>query len=428
MAQRTLPESICFWTIVLTWPLYFVGALFIVGPVLAWCLFFLILLSKYFGDSIRPDLVSTGQVPPLIWLWLVGMLIMLIALWVGHANWSLGTDQTLKSSIGWAKGWAMIAIFLLVGATLQINREVLIRSQNIVGLCTLVLFPFMLIAPSLGLPPKLFVSPLQATGGPGPEYFSIYLYTIDPETMTPRWQFYAPWSPFAGLVGVTMAIFALEDRRRFWLACGLIAGVIMIYFSKSRMSLVSLAVCVLVPRFLPLLKKPSTWLALVVISPIAGMFGGQLSNFISDSIRNFQHARVSSSRVRDTIQNIGYQRWKAEAVWFGHGTVTRGPHIVEYMPIGSHHTWYALLFVKGLVGFFALLVPMAVHVVTVIKDAIRGQRGRLPLALLLNFIILTFGENIEIEIYLLWPALVLLGIHAREMTTPDKNTTGPLTI
>ena len=30
-------------------------------------------------------------------------------------------------------------------------------------------------------------------------------------------------------------------------------------------------------------------------------------------------------------------------------------------------------------------------------------------------IVLSFGENMEIEAYLLWPALLMLGIHAREM-------------
>jgi len=36
---------------------------------------------------------------------------------------------------------------------------------------------------------------------------------------------------------------------------------------------------------------------------------------------------------------------------------------------------------------------------------------------MLNFIILTFGENLEIEVYLLWPAFILIGIHAREMVS-----------
>ena len=37
-------------------------------------------------------------------------------------------------------------------------------------------------------------------------------------------------------------------------------------------------------------------------------------------------------------------RIEIDAFWFGHGTVAPGPHLVEYMPIGSHHTWFGLLF------------------------------------------------------------------------------------
>jgi hypothetical protein len=421
MNKQTLPESICFWTYVMTWPLYLVGALYIVVPVLAWMLFFLFLVSAYLGPAIRPDVALTGRVPPLIWIWIVGMLVMLFALWVGHLNWGLGMGQTIKSSIGWAKGWAMIPIFMLIGAVFQIRRDVLIRAQTIVGLSTLLIFPMMLIAPSIGLPSKLFISPLQATGGPGPEYFSIYLYTMDPETMTPRWQFYAPWSPFAGLIGVVMAIFSTEEKNRFWRNSGLLGGLVQIYFSKSRMSLVGLAVCLLIPRLLPMLKRTSSWFGLTLATSSLAVFGAGAANLIEGSIQGFKSARASSSRVRDTIQSIGYYRWYTEAFWFGHGTVTRGPHIVEFMPIGSHHTWYGLLFVKGFVGFVSLLVPLLSSLISGLIDAIRGPRGRLPFALLLNFVILTFGENLEIEVYLLWPAFVILGIHAREMMDDDKD-------
>jgi hypothetical protein len=415
VTNRTLPESICHWSIVFTWPLYLIGALYVVGPLIAWYLFFLILCSGYLGPVIRPDLALQNTVPTVSYVWIAGMLVMLLALWAGHMNWDMGLAQTIKSSVGWAKGWALIALFILIGSVMQIRREIIIRAQNIVGLCTLLIFPALFVAPLIGLPPKLFVSPLQVIGGPGPEYFSVYLYTIDPESMTPRWQFYAPWSPFAGLIGVNLAIIAAEDRQKFWRVCGILAALVMIYFSKSRMSLVSLAVCLAVPRFMHLFKKQTTWVSLGLLFSGVGVFGAFLAETILQSVDGFKKARASSSRVRDTIQSIGYQRWRTEAVWFGHGAVERGPHIVEYMPIGSHHTWYGLLFVKGLVGFFALLVPMVFHTVFVVKDCIQNVRGRLPFALLLNVIILTFGENLEIEAYLMWPAFVILGIHLREV-------------
>jgi hypothetical protein len=85
------------------------------------------------------------------------------------------------------------------------------------------------------------------------------------------------------------------------------------------------------------------------------------------------------------------------------------------MPIGSHHTWYGLLFVKGVAGFLALLVPFLWQFWLAVSDTVRSKRGTLPLGIMLVFLLLSFGENIEIEVYLLWPSLLLMGIHAREL-------------
>lgn len=416
MVIRNLPEKICFWTYVLTWPLYLIGALYLTGPILAWLMLGLMAVSAYLGPVIREDLRLVRPIHPLVWGWVAGMFVMLVALWVGHANWGLGLALTIKSSIGWAKGWALIPIFILIGAVFNIHRSILIRGQSIVGLITLLLLPLLLVAPMIGLPSRLFVSPLQATGGPGPEYFSVYFYTIDPENGSARWQFFAPWSPFAGMIGVTMVLFAVEDRKKFWLVCGVLAGLAMIYFSRSRMSLVALAACLILPRILLLTKDWRAWIAAAAAASSLAIFGNTILGSIKSAVEGFKNARASSSRVRDTIQSIGYHRWQTEAFWFGHGTIERGPHIVEYMPIGSHHTWYGLLFVKGIVGFVALLVPMVWHALVVLIDAARSPRGRLPCALLLNLVILSLGENIEVEVYLLWPAFVLLGIHLREIT------------
>ena len=42
-----------------TWPLYFLGALYVAGPVLGWTLAMLAALSLYLGPAIRPDLRAT---------------------------------------------------------------------------------------------------------------------------------------------------------------------------------------------------------------------------------------------------------------------------------------------------------------------------------------------------------------------------------
>ncbi len=89
---------------------------------------------------------------------------------------------------------------------------------------------------------------------------------------------------------------------------------------------------------------------------------------------------------------------------------------MEYMPIGSHHSWYGLLFVKGVVGFLALLIPMLVTLLLLLMQAQRCCVSRAGLACMLILIMFSFGENLEILAYLFWPALVLIGIAFRNDT------------
>ncbi|MDG1168809.1 MAG: O-antigen ligase domain-containing protein [Sulfitobacter sp.] len=413
-------ERIVYRTFTLTWPFYAIGALYVVGPVLAWMIGALAVVVLYLGPAVRPDLRATGPVPAVVWGWLGGMTVMLIALWLGHLDWGLGTGQTIKSSIGWAKGWALLALFPLAGAVLPIRREVLIRAQCVVGLWTLVLAPILIAAPYIGLPERIFTSPLKAVGGPGPEYFSVYFFTWDPSSWTPRWQFYAPWSPFAALLGTVMVLFALEEKDIKWRSIGIAAGAVMIFASKSRMGLVGLVACTTIPRMMPFVLRGWAWQALAGFTASMAVLGTTLATAATDAVAAFKGARADSTRVRETLQRIATERWQNDGYWFGHATVQPGSHAVEYMPIGSHHTWYGLLFVKGLLGFFAFLIPFVWQFAVTLKDATLGPRGRLPLGIMMTLTLLSFGENIEIEAYLLWPALLLLGIHARETSTSDQ--------
>lgn len=408
-------ERLVYRCLILTWPFYALGALYVVGPVLGWLLGGLAALVLYLGPAMRRDLRATGPVPPVTLAWIIGMLAMLPILWLGLINWNFGTGPFIRSTIGWAKGWALMALFPLAGAVLPIRREILIRGQCVVGLWLLILAPLLLAAPYIGLPERIFTSPLKVVGGPGPEYFTVFLFTYDPASMVPRWQFFAPWSPFAALLGVCMILFALEERDRRWAATGILAGLLMVLASRSRMGLVGLVFCTMSPRLLPLVAKSSAWYALGAGLAAIGLLIDPILRGITGAVRAFKSARADSTRVRETLQRIAYERWQDEAPWFGHGRVAPGSHLVEYMPIGSHHTWYGLLFVKGIAGFLALLLPFLWQLALAIIDAARGPRGRLPLGIMLTLLLLSFGENVEIEVYLLWPGLMILGMHAREL-------------
>jgi hypothetical protein len=80
------------------------------------------------------------------------------------------------------------------------------------------------------------------------------------------------------------------------------------------------------------------------------------------------------------------------------------------MPIGSHHTWFSLLFIKGLVGFTAFLIPMLLSFVSLAIKAHKSATARIALSFLLTLFLFTFNDNQQRLAYLYWPGLIIMGI------------------
>jgi len=157
-------------------------------------------------------------------------------------------------------------------------------------------------------------------------------------------------------------------------------------------------------------------ITLGVISWISGFFAPIGIDTFARFWEAFKSARADSTRVRNALNRIALSRWQTEAPIWGHGIVDRGGHVVEWMPIGSHHTWLGLLFVKGIVGLFALAVPMLVTVVVLVRRSSnpRYQLASVGLGLSLVLLLYTFGENLEILVYLYWPGMIILGSALQE--------------
>ncbi|MEP5937546.1 MAG: O-antigen ligase domain-containing protein [Erythrobacter sp.] len=391
-----------------TWPLWLVGGLYIASPVLGWTLAGMAALALYLGGLPGAG-GKTARLPIVIKVWLVGMAAMLLILWIGHANFDLGMGKMIKSSIGWAKGWALIALFPLAGAVLKIRPQVIYRAVCKLGLHTLLVLPIFLAAPYIGLPELLWVSPLKVLGGAGPEYFAAQLFTVEPGAGTPRWQFFAPWSPAAGMMGVICVLLAAREPHIGWRSVGIAGGLALALFSQSRLALVAL---ISVAPLVWAIARLDRWWVWLITAPLAlalGIFGPILIDLADTVINEFSSARADSSRVRAILGRIAIERWHSEAFWFGHGIVENGPHLVEYMPIGSHHSWYGLLFVKGVLGATALAIPMLLTIAVLASKSRSHESARSGLTMMLVFALYSVGENLEILAYLYWPALVVIG-------------------
>ncbi|MBT0670090.1 O-antigen ligase domain-containing protein [Novosphingobium profundi] len=397
-----------------TWIFYLTGALYVTGSALGWILALMACWRLYTAPA-RPRDQRPGPMPLVITVWLVAMGGMEIALLAGHLENALGLGQTIKSSVGWAKGWALLALYPFAGAVLPIRPQAIFRAVCQLGLQTLCLLPLLLAAPLVGLPSLLYVSPLQVVGGSGPEFFAVMLYIVDPENGASRWQFYAPWAPAAGMVAVIHMICALQEKHWGWKLTGLSANVLIALLSSSRMAILATAVLWPVAIAVSRLNRPLIWFLGAPVVLFGGLLGTTIAAFVDKAIDDFKGARADSSRVRAALGRIAVERWQNEAFWFGHGVVERGPHMVEFMPIGSHHSWYGLLFVKGLVGPLCLAVPLVVSLLALGRAALRSPAGRTGFAMVLTLCFYSFGENLEVLAYLVWPCLVLIGTGARAL-------------
>ncbi|WP_205694037.1 O-antigen ligase family protein [Cobetia sp. ICG0124] len=399
---ETPEERIIWFSITATYLFYLIGGLYVLAPVLAWSLVMRAAWLHLKGRQRFPRL------PWPLWVWIIGMLVMEFSLLAGHLIENLGTGKLIKSSIGWAKGWALLAVFPIIGC-LAIRPAVIIRAAMHVCLHTMLLLPVFVGAWLAGLPQVPFVSPLQAIGGPGPEFFAVSLYEIDPGSGMPRWRLFTPWAPAVGFVASIYFACALLEKHPIWKAIGIGGSVLMILMSGSRMALVSLVLISAGMFLLKRLHKPWLWFSFSGVSLIGGFLGAPILEAIDNFIAAFKGSRADSTRVRAALGRIAVDRWRNEAPWFGHGIVERGPHLVEYMPIGSHHSWYGLLFVKGIFGLFALLIPMLVSLLHLLRFVVGRPVVQLGLIMVGLLFVYSFGENLEILAYLIWPGLILIG-------------------
>jgi hypothetical protein len=163
-------------------------------------------------------------------------------------------------------------------------------------------------------------------------------------------------------------------------------------------------------KVLSSLTRPFALFGMGFTSVVGGFISPMLISALESFSDKFRSARADSSRVREALGRIAVERWQRDAPIWGHGTVESGPHLVEFMPIGSHHSWFGLLFVKGIVGFFALAIPLLYSLIDLVIKSQTNETARVGLSMVFIIFLYTFGENLEILAYLYWPALIMIGM------------------
>jgi hypothetical protein len=261
---QNFAEKVIWISIIWTFAFYLIGGLYVLGSVLAWILFGNLCLKLWQQNENTPaeDRIT---IPLGIWIWIASMLVMQVALVMGHLDFDLSLGEIIKSTIGWAKGWAVLALYPLIGC-LKIRPQLMYRAASRICAFTLAISVPFVLAFYLRLPQKLYVSPLRAVGGPGPDFFEVMLYEIDPGEGKPRWRLFTPWAPALGFVANIYFFMVLQDSDRKLRRWGILGCLVMCQISASRLALIAMPAVWLITLFLSKLSRPLTLIGLGIVS------------------------------------------------------------------------------------------------------------------------------------------------------------------
>ena len=420
MKPQNLEEKVVWYSLIGTYVSYFLGAQYILTPAIAW------LLTLYLGKKLWNQTEDTPTeekviIPFSVLVWVVFMLVMEVVLIIAHIDFDLGILKIITSSINWARAWPLMALFPLIGC-LSIRPQLLYRGVCIICLQSLILIPILYLAYILHLPSNLYTSPLRFLGGNGVEYYNIVLFGFEEETNKTRLQLFAPWPPALGLVANIYFLLACQESDKKWRLTGIIGSLAMMMTSFSRLSMVCITTVPLLTWVLVNFTRPIVLITTGVISFFTAIFASRLINFLETFKEQFSKARASSSQLRELLSRMALQGWSESPLW-GHGIVeTHGTAFTKYMPIGTHHTWFGILYEKGLLGLIALAIPLLWSFIDLLYKAYNNPLAKVGLSVILVLFLFSFGERIEGLAYLYWPGLVIMGMAFKgEESAPISN-------
>jgi hypothetical protein len=418
LKPANLPEKLIWYYIISTYAIYLLGAQYVLAPLLATVLA-ICFVHEWWDRSPTTSLKDRIQISPLIWSWIVGMIIIEIALIVGHVNFNLELVQIVKSSLYWYKHWALFALFLLAGH-LQIRPQIIYRAVCILCAQCLILILLNAIALGLNLPNLIYTSPLQAFGG-DVMFYDVNLFAVEPNYGEGlRLELFAPWPPALGLVANMFFWLANEESDPKWRYSGMASAVAMAILSVSRTAVLCLPVVWFLTWMVLNFMRPKVQLGTSFTCLLLGISSPLIIDWIEIIRQKFAAFRPGSSKVRGALIRMTLERWRTEGPIWGRGINTsRGPASLGFMPIGTHHTWFGVLFLHGVVGFLAFAIPFFWTLFSLCIKARTSQIARVGLKIMLVLLVFSFCDIIETIAYLYWPGLLFVGIALSHTRTID---------
>ncbi|NJL51860.1 MAG: hypothetical protein HC930_05845 [Hydrococcus sp. SU_1_0] len=256
------------------------------------------------------------------------------------------------------------------------------------------------MASGLNLPDVSYTSPLSIFGGGN--FYNVYAFGTLLDSGELRLILFAPWSPALGLVANVYFFLASQEKNPTLKWLGIMGAIAMIVGSVSRLAIICLPLTLAISWFLLNIYRPLVQLGTGLVTFVAGFIAPAIIHNLQLAREEFSKSRAGSSRVRDVLGRIALYRWQQEAFLWGHGSVgEHGPKVTGRMAIGTHHTWFSILYTHGLIGCLSLAIPLAWSLVELVFKAQNSQIAKVGLNIILVLIIFLEEKTLQFNLHLL---------------------------
>ena len=419
---QNLPERLIWYYLIGMYAAYYLGLQFLITPLLGWFLAFY-LIKKWWNQTDETPESERIVISSSAWIWIVAMMTIEVTIIINHINFDLELAQIIRTSIGWSRQWALLALFPLAGH-LNIRPKIIYRAVCILAAQSLVVVVIDNLAAIIHLPILSFVSPLKVLGGGNALWTVIFFNNVI--TQRNDFKLFAGWPTILGMISVIYFYFACQETDPKWRKIGMYTYVLLIFLSQTRTAIISLLFIFIFLRLLKNWVRAQVLFMGGVATSLLGIFLPTIIDILKPVKDYFNKYRgkdsADSGKLRGYINRMTIARWQSESPIWGHGVIEefgQGPRITYGIPLGTHSTWFAILYLHGIVGFLALAIASIWGFFDLLIKSKSSNIAEVGLAILLVFIIFGFTEPLHVWAYIYWPAFLVLGISFKQNRPPS---------
>lgn len=303
-------------------------------------------------------------------------------------------------------GWVFIAALLAIGKEMGRSARDLNRSVGILGIYVLCLGPALLCAGTLlGITDFEFLTPmghLIPSNLPSAQFEFTAQFFIPDDFVgktQPRVVLFYPWPTCLGFAGAAIVFISLSLRRSAFKVFAILGGAFGVVASTSRAASLGtlVAFCLFSLVRLPTRKKafalPGAALLCLLLLFLPAIFNINMSDVVTESQHAISSLREDSSSGRKALYKETVNR-VSEAPVIGHGW--QGEILEDTIPlnIGSHSTFYGLLYTGGILTFAPFLFTSLVVLHRLLTNAPGRPQAETAFCIFVVLIIMSYGECI----------------------------------